>query len=286
MKLLKRAALLVAALAMTCAPAMAQNLAKLPAAAALTGPEPIATLQGSGCATNVAPCATVKTTPSQLATYLAPTFQVSDADLTAIAALATQSFGRTLLTAADAAAVRSAIGLGTAAVQTIGTSGATVPLLSGTNTFSGSQTMAGLFVGAGITTGSAVSTGETAIELGGGRTGSGVSYIDMHTTAGSDYEVRILRDAGANGNLGIQNSGSGAVNIGSGTGVGLFVNGTNMLSVNGSGATVSGVLILPTSVTPATSTATCTKGQHAWDANYYYVCIATNSWKRATLTSW
>jgi hypothetical protein len=130
MKLLKQAALLIAALAMTCAPAAAQNVAKLPAAATLTGSEPIATLQGTGCATNVAPCQTVKTTPTQLATFIGSGFQPSDADLTAIAALATQPFGRSLLTAADAAAVRTAIGLGTLATQSGTFSGTS----SGTNT--------------------------------------------------------------------------------------------------------------------------------------------------------
>ena len=43
--------------------------------------------------------------------------------------------GRSLLTAADAAAQRTALGLGTAATQNTGTSGANVPLLNGANTF-------------------------------------------------------------------------------------------------------------------------------------------------------
>lgn len=43
--------------------------------------------------------------------------QPVDSDLTAIAALTTTSFGRALLTAADAAALRTAAGLGTAATQ-------------------------------------------------------------------------------------------------------------------------------------------------------------------------
>ncbi len=110
MKLLKQAALLMAALMMTCAPAAAQNVAKLPTAATLTGAERIAAVQGSGCATNVAPCATVAIQPSQIATYLGSGFQPSDADLTAIAALATQPIGRSLLTAADAAAIRAIAG--------------------------------------------------------------------------------------------------------------------------------------------------------------------------------
>lgn len=47
--------------------------------------------------------------------------------------------GRALLTAADAAAQRTALGLGTAALKATGTSGNTVPLLDGGNTWSQTQ---------------------------------------------------------------------------------------------------------------------------------------------------
>jgi hypothetical protein len=33
-----------------------------------------------------------------------------------------------------------------------------------------------------------------------------------------------------------------------------------------------------------TATATGTAGQISYDANYVYICIATNTWKRAALT--
>lgn len=38
--------------------------------------------------------------------------------------------------------------------------------------------------------------------------------------------------------------------------------------------------------TPASSTASGIQGEIAWDANYIYVCTATNTWKRAPLSSW
>lgn len=47
-------------------------------------------------------------------------FQPSDSDLTAIALLTTTAFGRALLTVANAAALRTAAGLGTAAVAAVG----------------------------------------------------------------------------------------------------------------------------------------------------------------------
>jgi hypothetical protein len=43
---------------------------------------------------------------------------------------------------------------------------------------------------------------------------------------------------------------------------------------------------IATSKTPASATATGTTGQIAWDASYIYVCTATNTWKRAALSTW
>jgi hypothetical protein len=37
--------------------------------------------------------------------------------------------------------------------------------------------------------------------------------------------------------------------------------------------------------TPASSSAPCTAGQIGADANYIYVCVATNKWKRSALSS-
>jgi hypothetical protein len=37
---------------------------------------------------------------------------------------------------------------------------------------------------------------------------------------------------------------------------------------------------------PTSSTAAGTVGQISWDANYIYVCVNTNTWKRVALTTW
>lgn len=73
--------------------------------------------------TPVAPTATGGTSTTQIATtaFVAAGFQPLDSDLTAIAALSTTSFGRSLLAAADAAALRTLAALGTAATQSSGT---------------------------------------------------------------------------------------------------------------------------------------------------------------------
>jgi len=38
--------------------------------------------------------------------------------------------------------------------------------------------------------------------------------------------------------------------------------------------------------TPATAGATGTKGDIRWDADYIYVCVATDTWKRAAISTW
>ena len=40
------------------------------------------------------------------------------------------------------------------------------------------------------------------------------------------------------------------------------------------------------STAPASATASGTAGQRAYDANYYYICTATNTWRRTAISSW
>lgn len=37
---------------------------------------------------------------------------------------------------------------------------------------------------------------------------------------------------------------------------------------------------------PTSSTAPGSTGQISWDANYIYICVNTNTWKRTALTTW
>lgn len=124
MNIFRNAGLLLAAIIGATVPAIAQRANTLPIASPLNGSERIFASQGAGCATNVAPCASVSVQPPQIATFLAPTFQPKDTDLDAIAALATIDYGRQLLAKGDAATVRGYLGAAASAdVQVFTTSG-------------------------------------------------------------------------------------------------------------------------------------------------------------------
>lgn len=54
-----------------------------------------------------------------------------------------------------------------------------------------------------------------------------------------------------------------------------------LLSLN-----TGGRVAIPTSVTPASAAATGAAGTIAWDSSYVYVCVATDTWKRAAIATW
>ena len=45
-------------------------------------------------------------------------------------------------------------------------------------------------------------------------------------------------------------------------------------------------ITINTSKTPSSATDTGVEGEICWDANYVYVCVATNTWKRSAIGTW
>ncbi len=101
---------------------------------------------------------------------------------------------------------------------------------------------------------------------------------------------RILSEAG---NLIYQSlSDSGAVSI---TYMSVAKTGTTIdsidiaatnINLNGKTNVIGDTINVTTQKTPASATATGTKGDIVHDTNYIYVCTATNVWKRSALVSW
>jgi len=44
--------------------------------------------------------------------------------------------------------------------------------------------------------------------------------------------------------------------------------------------------IIENSEAPTSATDTGTTGTISWDADYIYICIATNTWKRTAISTW
>lgn len=102
------------------------------------------------------------------------------------------------------------------------------------------------------------------------------STAESGSNAGTDFQIVNYDDAGTllSQAMHIERR-TGTVVLGSATptaNVKLDINGDSMR--------------LRTAKTPASATATGTAGQICWDTNYVYICVATNTWKRAALTTW
>jgi hypothetical protein len=98
------------------------------------------------------------------------------------------------------------------------------------------------------------------------------SGAESGSNAGSDFGIERYNDAGAF------------------LGLVMFANRANgNITFNGGGGTTTfsaNQIAISTSQTPASATATGTAGTICWDANYIYVCTATDTWKRVAIATW
>lgn len=324
MKWLRSLAVPVVALVLAWAPAAAQRISAFPNAATLTGAEKIPASQGTNC-TNVGvqSCTTVSLTPAQIAAYLTPTFQPRDSDLDAIAALNTAvdqciywtgshtaalygcaGYGRSLLGSADAPTARTTLGVTATGADTTylfranNLSGLTDVVAARTNLGLGTMATQSAPSYAALS-GAAFSGSVSAPKLLTAATAAGLSAGNViafdpetFTPTGASLPVSyygLTYGAWGASDYGVGLSAYGPLRFFSGGGVRLTIapgGATFTGSVSATTGTFSGNITFGTASTPASASAACIIGQQAWDASYYYVCVATNSWKRAALAAW
>jgi len=99
------------------------------------------------------------------------------------------------------------------------------------------------------------------------------SYTSNTFTLAANASKSLAFETGGNERMRIDSSGRLLVGISSNSGGAL-------LQINGDRIRVG------TAKTPASATDTGTAGEICWDANYVYVCTATNTWKRSALSTW
>ena len=64
-----------------------------------------------------------------------------------------------------------------------------------------------------------------------------------------------------------------------------LINSVNRMALTSAGLAVTGDVSVSTK-TPASAAAAGVAGTITWDANYLYVCTATNTWKRVAIATW
>lgn len=63
--------------------------------------------------------------------------------------------------------------------------------------------------------------------------------------------------------------------------------GTNTITLKAPPSLSSDIVItLPSGVAPENANSTCSPGQWWYDLDYWYVCVATNTWKKSQLSTW
>ena len=68
-----------------------------------------------------------------------------------------------------------------------------------------------------------------------------------------------------------------------------IVAGTGLIGTETTGLTTMSIdptLISVRTAAPATAASACNPGNWAYDSTFFYICVATNSWKRVGVVAW
>jgi hypothetical protein len=104
---------------------------------------------------------------------------------------------------------------------------------------------------------------------------TGAAMIEMDPTGFISFHTDASKATGSGSSVSHRFRISNTGNVGIGTN-----DPTQPLDVNGN------TMRLRTARTPASATAAGAAGEICWDANYIYICTATNTWRRSAISSW
>ena len=113
-----------------------------------------------------------------------------------------------------------------------------------------------------------------------------LTMVTAEKNSSAPHEVTI-NDGANNVDFVVKGNGSGAGNPGM-----KFDASTNRLGINGVGSPQvaldidSDAIRLRNSNTPSSAGDFGHKGEIRWDANYIYICVDTDTWKRVALSTW
>ena len=169
----------------------------------------------------------------------------------------------------------------------------------------GTTSPGALLHAAGIIRAGAADTSDAAIQIGASLSGNRNSYLDLvGDTTYSTYGLRVIRNnSGANATSQLLHRGTGNLDLVAqeAASIAFYTTNQERARIDPSGRLLVGIssdsggallqvngdrIRVGTAKTPATSGATGTTGEIAWDANYIYVCTATNTWKRVAIATW
>lgn len=122
----------------------------------------------------------------------------------------------------------------------------------------------------------AASTARTNLGLGTAATSATTDFATTAQGAKADTALQA-----ANNLSDLAAAPTAITNLGLGT---IATQAANSVAITG--GSVSGATIVIPTATPASASATGTVGNIAWDADYIFVCTATNTWKRVAIATW
>lgn len=108
-------------------------------------------------------------------------------------------------------------------------------------------------------------------------------FVVGNTLAEVKTSLRVADAGGVTLQIGAANTGIGLT-----AGMNFWVNGQNRLYLDSTRPVfaVYDVINLPNAKTPASATATGTTGDFCWNSTHFFVCIATNTWRRIAHATW